>query len=185
MEPPLPSLVRTILILLCFFPATAMAGPPKNWQPAPAGMELPAGSFSNSLGVEMNLGDFKGRVVLLNLWATWCAPCVREMPHLDKLQATLGGGSFEVVALSSDKAGLGKVEPFFRRAGIEHLEIYLDPKNGIARSFKIRGLPTTFLIDAEGRILGSVAGALDWSAPEIVDWLKGIIGSRQQQARAD
>ncbi|MEQ8710837.1 MAG: TlpA disulfide reductase family protein [Rhodospirillales bacterium] len=176
-------LIRAITILLIMTPALALAGPPKDYEPIGPDASLPADSFTNGLGVEMQLGDFRGKVVLLNLWATWCGPCVREMPHLDKLQAMLGGATFEVIALSSDRGGVDKVEPFFRRTSVDHLEIYLDPKNRIARALGARGLPTTYLIDAEGRLLGSVAGALDWSAPEIVDWLKAIIAQRQEQAQ--
>ncbi|MRG70489.1 redoxin family protein [Alphaproteobacteria bacterium HT1-32] len=177
-------LIRAIAILLIMTPALAVAGPPKNYERLDSETSLPSDSFTNGLGVEMQLGDFHGKVVLLNLWATWCGPCVREMPHLDKLQAMLGGADFEVVALSSDRGGVEKVEPFFRRTNVDHLEIYLDPKNRIARALGARGLPTTYIIDAEGRLLGSVAGALDWTAPEIVDWLKGIIARRQEQALA-
>tara|TARA_R100000789_G_scaffold76301_1_gene71753 strand:- start:1 stop:579 length:579 start_codon:yes stop_codon:yes gene_type:complete len=177
-------LIRAIAILLIMTPALAVAGPPKNYERLDSETSLPSDSFTNGLGVEMQLGDFRGKVVLLNLWATWCGPCVREMPHLDKLQAMLGGADFEVVALSSDRGGVEKVEPFFRRTNVDHLEIYLDPKNRIARALGARGLPTTYIIDAEGRLLGSVAGALDWTAPEIVDWLKGIIARRQEQALA-
>ena len=173
------------VLLLVLAPVSAEAGPPKNWEPADGPITLPTESFTNALGIERRLSDFRGKVVALNLWATWCAPCVREMPDLDKLQAALGGADFEVIALSSDRAGLAKVEPFYRRAGIRHLEIYLDQQNAIARRLKISGLPTTFIIDADGRILGSVAGAMDWSAPWVVDWLKEIIGDRQQQAKAE
>jgi thiol-disulfide isomerase/thioredoxin len=177
--------LRLLALLLIVLPFSAQAGPPPNWEPADGRVALPVERFTNSLGVEMSLADFRGKVVALNLWATWCAPCVREMPDLDRLQAKIGGASFEVIALSSDRGGLSKVEPFFRRTGIEHLEIYLDPKNTIARRLGARGLPTTFIIDAEGRILGSVAGAMDWSADPVVEWLKGIIARQQQQATAE
>ena len=137
-------LIRAIAILLIMTPALAVAGPPKNYERLDSETSLPSDSFTNGLGVEMQLGDFHGKVVLLNLWATWCGPCVREMPHLDKLQAMLGGADFEVVALSSDRGGVEKVEPFFRRTNVNHLEIYLDPKNRIARALGARGLPTTY-----------------------------------------
>lgn len=117
-------------------------------------------------GQAMKLSDLRGKVVLLNLWATWCPPCVKEMPSLDALQAELGGPGFEVVALSLDRGGKAQVEPFFMETDISHLAMYLDPKMTAMKAIKPPGLPTTLLIDAEGREIGRLAGEAHWDSAE-------------------
>lgn len=126
----------------------------------------PAVTFSDREGGAVTLVDFRGRVLLLNIWATWCAPCVREMPSLDRLQAALGAEGLSVVALSVDREGLAAVEPFYRRLSLEALDIYLDPANEVGRSFTVPGLPTSYLIDPEGALVGALAGPAEWDSPE-------------------
>ncbi|MEO3432637.1 TlpA disulfide reductase family protein [Inquilinus sp. CAU 1745] len=134
-------------------------------------------SFSDASGNSLTLDDFQGRYVLLNLWATWCAPCVEEMPSLDRLQAALGGERFEVVALSIDRGGMAEVEPFYSRVGVVNLSIYLDPTARAPIAFGAQGLPTTYLIDPEGRIVAAYPGAKEWdsraSIEEIRRYLEG------------
>ncbi len=132
-------------------------------EPAPA----PATRFAGADGAELTLqGDFVGRLILVNFWATWCAPCVEEMPSLDRLQAALGGEDFEVVAISIDRGGVAAVEPFFQRHGLEHLATYVDPLGSAPRGFEILGLPTTVLIDPGGRWVGRLAGPAEWDSDE-------------------
>ena len=126
----------------------------------------PAVTFSDREGRALTLKDFRGRAVLLNFWATWCAPCVREMPSLDRLQADLGAEGLSVIALSVDRQGLEAVEPFYRRLSIEALDIYLDPANQVARSFTVPGLPTSYLIDPEGYMVGALAGPAEWDSTD-------------------
>ncbi|MDH3472664.1 MAG: TlpA family protein disulfide reductase [Rhodospirillales bacterium] len=130
--------------------------------PAPA----PQTAFTDAAGQARRLGDFAGRVVLLNFWATWCAPCVRELPTMDRLQARLGGEGLAVVAVSWDRGGLAVVEPFLAELGIEHLDIYLDTPGRTGPEFGVRGLPTTFLIDRQGRMVGGMEGPAEWDSPE-------------------
>jgi thiol-disulfide isomerase/thioredoxin len=104
----------------------------------------------------------RGKVVVLNLWATWCAPCVREMPALDRLQALVGGPDAEIVALSLDRGGMAQVGPFFERLGLANLAIYLDPPSEAMKTFRPRGLPTTIIVGRDGRELGRVEGELAW-----------------------
>ena len=124
-------------------------------------------SFSGRDGSPARLADFRGRVVLVNLWATWCAPCVREMPSLDRLQEKLGN-RLDVIAISEDRGGAHVVEPFLAKLEVKHLAIYLDAGAAAQGAFQVRGLPTSFLIDADGRILGSLEGAAIWDTPEMV-----------------
>ena len=136
--------------------------------------ELPELSF---VGGELNavvLSDFRGRTVLLNLWATWCPPCVEEMPMLDALQATLGGPDFEVVALSVDRGGVDPVREFYERTGVRRLGVYVDPSAMALDALDAFGLPTTLLIDPEGREIGRLTGPAVWDSPEMVAFLEGL-----------
>ncbi len=130
--------------------------------PVPA----PPEAFADLAGGRVRLAAFKGRVVLLNFWATWCAPCVREMPSLDRLQAALGARGLSVVAVSLDRAGKEVIEPFRARLGLKHLGLYHDPKAALFRAFGVSGLPTSFLIDRRGRIVGGYPGPAEWDSPE-------------------
>ncbi len=127
--------------------------------------------FFNAKQEPLRISEFKGQGVVLNLWATWCAPCVREMPALDRLAAQLKERGVHVVALSEDRKAMDKVPPFYAATGINNLEIYYDVKSEVSRALDIQGLPTTVLIDADGREVGRVKGALEWDHPAIVDFL--------------
>lgn len=116
----------------------------------------------------MTLQAFQGGAVLLNVWATWCAPCRKEMPALDRLQATLGGPEFEVVALSIDRTGLAAVEDFYRELGLTALGIYLDESAQAPVQLAAVGLPTTLLIDRQGEEIGRLVGAAEWDSPEMI-----------------
>lgn len=116
-------------------------------------------------GRALSLADFKGRYVLLNLWATWCPPCVKEMPSLDRLQAAKGGAGFEVVALSIDRQGKDVVAPFYQRVGLTNLAIYLDQDARSMAALRITGLPTTLLIDPNGHEIARWPGAREWDQP--------------------
>jgi len=129
-------------------------------------------TFSDAAGNTLRLADFKGKVVLVNLWATWCAPCVKEMPALDRLQAKLGGPDFAVLALSIDREGLAKVQPFFTQNKIAALSAYLDPAGRSPAQFGARGLPTTLLIDRDGTVVGRQEGAAEWDDDSSVKLLR-------------
>lgn len=131
--------------------------------------------FWTGEGEEIDLSRFRGKVVLLNFWATWCAPCIHEMPALDALAAEMAGDDLAVVPVSIDERGLAAVAPFHRRHGLDHLEIYLDPDGYTAydtadnpndAAFALYGLPVTYLVDHEGRVHGYIPGAVDWHSNE-------------------
>jgi len=134
---------------------------------------LPEIAFENAKGEPLSLADFRGRVVLLNIWATWCAPCRQEMPTLDRLQAKLGGSDFEVVALSVDRKGVAAVRKFYDEIEVRHLAIYIDASMKAMRPLAVVGLPTTLLLDRRGREIGRLLGPAEWDTPEIVDFLRG------------
>ncbi|MBP2297789.1 TlpA family protein disulfide reductase [Azospirillum picis] len=144
---------------------------------------MPPLSFVDGEGRRVDLADFKDRVVLLNLWATWCGPCVKEMPSLDRLQAQLGGDRFQVVALSLDRGGQAVVEPFYKKTGVEHLALFLDPGSQSMKTLGLRGLPTTILVDPDGRELGRVEGAVEWDSQEVVAFLRQYLGRGSGPAR--
>ncbi len=136
--------------------------------PVPAPLEV----FQDLDGAPVRLADFKGDVVLLNFWATWCAPCVREMPALDRLQSILGREGLRVVAVSIDRGGKQVVARFAKRIGLQNLALYLDPKSALARAFGVSGLPATFLIDAEGRVARARLGAAEWDSHAAVSLIR-------------
>jgi thiol-disulfide isomerase/thioredoxin len=120
-------------------------------------------SFAARDGTPTRLADFRGHWLLVNLWATWCAPCVREMPSLDRLQATIGD-RLRILAVSQDRGGAPVVAPFLEQLRLASLQIYLDPKGALGQGLGARGLPTTFLLDDEGRVRAQLEGAAEWDS---------------------
>lgn len=133
------------------------------------GATAPLYHFWDGEGRQITLEDFRGRIVLLNLWATWCAPCVRELPALDKLQAQLEPAGVSVVALSVDREGADAVRRFYAQNGIRNLKVYVDPTMGAQNAFGADGFPTTILIDKLGRDRGRLIGPADWDDAEAAD----------------
>ena len=126
-----------------------------------AGTAAPAVMFEDGSGEPASLADFRGRPLLVNLWATWCAPCVAEMPTLNALAAREKG--IEVLALSQDIEGRAKVEAFLEDRKLSNLEAHIDAELAIMGALKVSTLPTTILFDAQGRELWRMTGAEDWA----------------------
>lgn len=139
---------------------------------------LPAIRFKDGDGADRTLADFRGKVVLLNIWATWCVPCREEMPTLDHLQAELGGADFEVIALSIDRAGPAPVKRFFEEVGLQALRLYIDSSGAAHRALGIVGLPTTILVGRDGSELGRYIGPAEWDSPEMVGFFRKQIERR-------
>lgn len=174
-------LSQAFIAALCSFDSHAFAatGPPPVYSARsqfifiePSTIPRPTEILTSS-GKTVTLDHFSGKVVLLNFWATWCAPCRRELPALDRLQAALGPKGLDVVAVSIDDDGLSAVAPFFRRYGLRNLSIYLDPQrrtgylnatNPSHGEFAIYALPITYLIDRQGRVVGYFPGPFDWGS---------------------
>ncbi len=127
--------------------------------------DLPELAFVDGAGKPMTARDWQGRVILLNLWATWCAPCRKEMPALDRLQAALGSDKFEVVALSVDRGGIPASQKFLDQIKVEKLKLYVDPTARASTALKAVGLPTTLLLK-DGREVGRLVGPAEWDSPE-------------------
>jgi thiol-disulfide isomerase/thioredoxin len=143
------------------------------YKPEPAA--VPELRFVNGEGQPKTLTDFRGKVVLLNLWATWCLPCRKEMPDLDKLQAELGSDKFEVVALSVDRAGVAGARKFLDQIGTKALTLYADPTARMANELRVVGLPATLLIDPEGREVGRLMGPADWASEDAKRLVRSVM----------
>lgn len=131
----------------------------------------PGFGFADGTGRPLDLAAFRGKVVLVNLWATWCPPCIAEMPDLDALQAKLGGERFQVVAVSLDRGGAEVVKRWFARNQLTHLAVYAaDP-----RQFENALLPTSLLLDSQGRVAWHGAGIRAWDGAEAEAVIKGLV----------
>jgi thiol-disulfide isomerase/thioredoxin len=139
---------------------------------ADSSRRLPDLAFRDAGGVERHLADWRGRTVLLNLWATWCVPCRKEMPALEALESKLGGPGFEVVAVNIDTRDPDKPRAWLKEVGINRLAYYADPSARIFQDLKTvgraSGMPTTLLVDPAGCELGTVAGPAEWASDDAV-----------------
>lgn len=146
-------------------------------------IRLPDVTFRDGSGAERRLSDWKGRTVLLNLWATWCVPCRQEMPALDALQAKLGGADFEVVAVNIDTRDLDKPRVWLKEVGIKRLAYYADPAAKVFQELKqvgkAWGMPTTILVDGAGCEIGTLAGPAEWSSDDAIKLVSAALGRMQ------
>ena len=171
-----------IRLALAFGLIFALALPAQARDPIPlfaAPRQMLSPPLLNEANHKLNLTNFRGKVVLLNVWATWCVPCREEMPTLDALQAQLGGGDFQVVALSIDQAGFPAVQQFFAEYGITHLKPYLAESLRVAAALAVYGLPTTILIDRNGRELGRRVGPAKWDSSDSIAFFQSIIAKKE------
>jgi thiol-disulfide isomerase/thioredoxin len=143
-------------------------------------LKVPDLAFADANGKPVSLADFRGRTVLLNLWATWCVPCRKEMPTLDALQGELGGKDFQVVAINIDTRDPGKPKAFLKDIGVQKLAYYTDASaksfqdlKAIGRAF---GMPTTLLIDPHGCEIGTIAGPAEWASKDAAKLIEAALG---------
>lgn len=148
---------------------------------ATAPLQLPDLAFEDAQGKPRKLSDWRGRTVLVNLWATWCVPCRKEMPALDALEQQLGGPGFEVVAVNIDTRDGDKPKAWLKEVGVQKLPYYADPTartfqdlKAIGRAF---GMPTTLLIDGQGCEIGTIAGPAEWASEDAIKLIKAAVGS--------
>ena len=155
--------------------AAAEAGPTLLVTRGPA-VPAPMVEWTTADGTTRTLADYAGQGIVLNFWATWCVPCVAEMPALDALAGLVGPERIAVLALSSDRGGARAVERFYAERGIRTLAVLLDPRGATARAFGSKGIPTTVLLDRAGQERARVEGAVDWALPASVSRLREVVG---------
>jgi len=177
----------TVALALLFALAAASAAEqdalkPGEFIPASPPQPAPEVSFTDLKGNWVALADFKGKLVLLNLWATWCQPCLKEMPSLEKLQGSRED-KLTVAAVSEDRGGKTVVEPFIAKLGLDKVKPYLDPKSAVGHAFSVRGLPTTLIIDSGGKVVGRVEGAAEWDSDKMAKVLQPFLPEVSEDAK--
>jgi len=154
----------------------AVRKPHFRFQTHPQPRDLPDIAMVAGDGQPLTLKAFRGKLVLVNIWATWCGPCREEMPALDRLQAQLGGPGFQVLPLSIDREGPSIVKKFYQELGLQSLGIYVDSEMRANALLSVVGVPTTLLISASGQELGRVLGPAQWDSPEVVREIQRYLG---------
>jgi thiol-disulfide isomerase/thioredoxin len=177
--------VTAASLILAIAPFASAQQPPPNFVLHQKPQAIAAIGFQDDQGRAQSIGDFKGKIVLLNIWATWCSPCRQEMPALDRLQVLLGGPDFEVIALSIDRNGIDAVRKFYTEVGVHNLAIHLDPSGRSIRELSTVGVPTTLLLDREGRELGRIAGPAEWDSTESAGFLRSIMSGQHNVIASD
>jgi len=147
--------------------AKAVAGPVE-------GSAAPDFTVRDLAGQEVKLSSLKGKVVLVNFWATWCPPCREEIPSMVKLNQSMSGKQFQMLAISIDEGGKAAVENFFKKSGMT-LPAFLDTEGAVARSYGTTGVPETFIVDKTGIIQKKIVGGMDWSSPDVIAYLEGLL----------
>lgn len=138
-------------------------------------LPLPEFSYADDKAATRSLNEAKGKITVLNIWATWCAPCLSEMPSINRLKARLGGPSFEVVALSVDRGGIERPRKYLRDIQANALEVFNNTDPKLPGLLKIDAYPTTIIIGRDGREIGRIAGAVEWDSPEVTKLLEAAL----------
>ena len=128
--------------------------------------------FMNVKQKNVNLDDFKGKLIILNFWATWCAPCKEEMPSLDELQSNTKLNNLKIFPINIGQEDTSKSESFFKELNIKNLDIYIDAPITLAKKFSLRGVPTTIIFNKEGKEFSRIMGSIDFNDEEFINWLK-------------
>ncbi len=152
-----------------------LSGHMQNFQLVRSTRPRPADTWMDEAGKTVSLADFAGKVVMVNFWASWCPPCLRELPSINRLQAALGGKDFTVVALNIDQAGKSIAKRLTRKLKLDKLALYLDPKSAVPKSWKIKTMPTTILFDRQGREVGKLEGGVEWDTQATIKLVKFFI----------
>jgi thiol-disulfide isomerase/thioredoxin len=158
--------------------AAAATGQVAALLPADPPQSLKSLAFNGPDGNPMTIADHAGKTVLLNLWATWCAPCRKEMPSLAALQSEMGSRDFEVVAISVDRKGLAASRQFLNEVGASALKLYADPSAQALGALQAVGLPASILIDRQGREIGRLLGPAEWNSPEAKALIKAAVDEK-------
>jgi peroxiredoxin len=167
--------LRNVGILLLFVVVLAWFGCSAAVPGVPISGPAPDFTLHDLSGNPVRLSEMRGKVVLLNFWATWCPPCREEVPSLVSLQEKMAGTAFVMLTVAVDDSGATAVEKFFRKTG-KRLPTVLDPDSHVSRQYGVSGIPETFIIDKQGNVVKKMVGALDWGAPNMVAYLQGLAG---------
>ena len=164
------AVVLMVVLTLAGVPCFGASDEAPVWKDASPPADLADIAIESLDGTTRHLSDYRGKVVLLSFWATWCAPCILELPTLMEAQAALGAESIAVLAVSEDRGGRGEVEKFAsRHPELAAILTYIDPGRRAGKALGIGAVPTTILIDRQGRELGRLIGGTDWCSPEMRD----------------
>jgi len=173
------AVVAALAVLYVIPPVEASPAIPKalaSLTPDAASKPAPAATIVDAQGHPVPLASFKGRVVILNLWASWCAPCVVELPAVARLAAALGAGKVAVVAVSASKDDAAKTADFLKAHGAGNLPVYRDPDLSLLTAFGSQGLPFSVIIDAKGREIARASGPMKWDDPAAIAYFKSLAG---------
>ncbi|MFT4793667.1 MAG: thiol-disulfide isomerase/thioredoxin [Paracoccaceae bacterium] len=143
--------------------------------------DTPDTGFLAEDGSPASLADFKGSVTVVNLWATWCPPCRKEMPSLDRLHAAVAGDGIRVIAVNVERKGLVKARSFYDKIGITHLAVHADQDNAMAPRLGIIGYPVTLILDPDGREIARMQGDAEWDSPETQKLLRAIVAATNER----
>jgi thiol-disulfide isomerase/thioredoxin len=176
----LSNCIRAVGVMLVAVPIAFARDLPRNFIVQETPEPSPALHFEDDRGQPRSLADFRGKIVLLNLWATWCAPCIKEIPALDHLAAALNDADFAVVTVSLDRKGIDAVRKVFAERDVQKLPIYIDRSGEALRTVRAIGLPTSLLIDREGREFGRAVGPAQWDSAATIAFLRHVVSHESQ-----
>jgi len=169
--------MKKIVLMIVLAACAAMAGCSKEGKgpdmEAKVGASAPEFTLKDLSGKDVSLASLRGKVVMLNFWATWCPPCKEEIPSMMRLNQAMSGKPFQMLAVSIDDGGKPAVEAFFKQSGFS-LPALNDPGQSIGKLYGVTGVPETFVIDKKGVILKKFIGGLDWSAPEVIKYFNEL-----------
>ena len=134
-------------------------------------------TWKNAVGKTLSLKDFKGKIVLLNFWATWCQPCIHELPSMERLQAKFDEDDFTIVAISLDRGGASVAARLLKRLKLKRLKLYIDKKNKSAQVLGVKFMPTTFIFDRKSRKLGMLKGGVEWDSQNAIALIQYFINN--------
>ncbi len=146
----------------------------------PKPFPIEAVAFKDSEGSSVDFSQYKGKVIMVNMWATWCPPCVRELPAISRFSAKIGSDDFEVLPVSIDLEGNKQVEPFLKSLGMEDFNTYYDKEQKLGNVFPLDTIPATFILNREGELIAFVRTFVDWDDDKAVTLIKGFLAESQQ-----
>lgn len=167
-------LMLTMALAVSATDALSSPAPPNGLEQLQIKVQAPKTTFTDENLTKTTIDAFRGKIVILNFWATWCAPCIKEMPSLERLASRLPAEKFAVIAVSQDRGGASVANPFLDRIGVKNLPIYFDPNRKLSRDLGVRGFPTTVIIARHGTVVGKLEGVAEWDAKDMVAYLMSL-----------